>query len=331
MNIQLLLMKLKKRTPNKFYSYASKIVAPSKDIMYAETRKTFGDKNKDIEIFIIRRRPPGAGLFSNINYVLQGIIFAEKNNMIPVVDMKKYPVEYSRFLPYNNSRNAWEYFFKPISNITLKEAYKSKNIILSDGNRIINEPSFSGRRVDFISNARILKEFSSVYNNHIKLNDNTSKYIDYILDVQKIDINSTLGVFFRSGKDMQNAPGHPVQPKIEFIIEEIKDYLSSHNIKKIILSTADEKNRKILQNVFGTIICENFRLDVKSNFAKETNAIFQIPKGQLLRNISYLSEVYILAKLKYNIASLANGSVGIYLINNGMFERNTIYYKGVQN
>ena len=330
MYTQLFLMKLKRKIPNKFYSRISMAVAPSKVIVYAETKKTFGDKNKGLNIFIIRRKPPGAGLFSNVNHVLQGIILAEKNNMTPVVDMKKYPVEYSRFLPYNKSRNAWEYFFKPISKITLKEAYKSKNVIISDGDRIITEPSFSGRRLDFVLDDKILKKFSSVFNQYIKLNDNISKYIEYILEVQKIEIDSTLGVFFRSGKDFQNAPGHPVQPKLEYIIEEINSYLRSHNIKKIVLSTADEKNRRILKSIYGDIICDSFRLDTENDFARKTNAIFRFPKGQLLKNISYLSEVYVLAKLRYNISSLANGSVGIYLINNGMFERKTIYYTGVQ-
>ena len=68
-----------------------------------------------------------------------------------------------------------------------------------------------------------------------------------------------------------------------------------------------------------------------SDFAKTTKAIFQIPTGPLLKNISYLSEIYILARLRYNISSLSNGSVGIYLINDGMFEKNSIYFKGVQN
>lgn len=299
--------------------------------MYLETRKTFGKKNTDLNVYIIRRQPPGAGLFSNVNHVLRGIIYAEKNNMIPIVDMKNYPVDYSKFLPYNKSKNAWEYFFRPISNMTLNEAYKSKNVILSDGSRIITEASFSGRRLDFILDAQKLKEFSTVYNKYIKLNAHTSKYLDYIIAERQIDINSTLGVFFRSGTDIQNALGHPKQPNLDYIISEVNNYLNSYEIKQIVLSLDNEENRKVLQKKFGNIVCEDFRLDLMSDFAKTTKAIFQIPKGPLLKNISYLSEIYILARLRYNISSLSNGSVGIYLINDGMFEKNSIYFKGVQN
>jgi hypothetical protein len=331
MSTSMLLHKLKAKTPNRFYSYISKMIAPSRKLMYLETRKTFGDKNTNLKIYVIRRQPPGAGLFSNVNHVLRGIIYAEKNHMIPVVDMKNYPVEYSKFLPYNNSKNAWEYFFRPISHITLNEAYKSKNVILSDGNRIITEPSFSGRRLDFILDIKKLKEFSTVYNKYIKLNSFMSEYLDYIIAARQIDINSTLGVFFRSGIDIQNAIGHPRQPNLDYIITEINKYLSSYDIRQIVLSLDDEENRKVLQKKFGNIICEDFRLDLMSDFAKTTKAIFQIPKGPLLKNVSYLSEIYILARLRYNISSLSNGSVGINLINDGMFEKNSIYFKGAQN
>jgi hypothetical protein len=331
MSTSMLLHKLKAKTPNRFYSYISKVIAPSRKLMYLETRKTFGDKNTNLKVYVIRRQPPGAGLFSNVNHVLRGIIYAEKNHMIPVVDMKNYPVEYSQFLPYNNSKNAWEYFFRPISHITLNEAYKSANVILSDGNRIITEPSFSGRRLDFILDTKKLKKFSTVFNKYIKLNSFMSEYLDYIIAARQIDINSTLGVFFRSGTDIQNALGHPKQPNLDYIISEINNYLSSHDIGQIVLSLDDEENRKVLQKKFGNIVCEDFRLDLMSDFAKTTKTIFQIPKGPLLKNVSYLSEIYILARLRYNISSLSNGSVGIYLINDGMFEKNSIYFKGVQN
>ena len=42
--------------------------------VYSERKKL--RKNTEIVFYIIRRRPPGAGLFSNVFHVLQGIINA---------------------------------------------------------------------------------------------------------------------------------------------------------------------------------------------------------------------------------------------------------------
>lgn len=67
-----------------------------KRIFFSKTREIFWDENKDIKIYIIRRKPPGEGLFSNVNHVLQGLIHSEKNGTYPVVDMQYYSTEYSQ-------------------------------------------------------------------------------------------------------------------------------------------------------------------------------------------------------------------------------------------
>lgn len=58
---------------------------------------------------------------------MQHIGYAERNNYIPVVDFKNYEVQYT----IQKGEDAWKVFFEQISNYTLNEVYKSKNVILS--------------------------------------------------------------------------------------------------------------------------------------------------------------------------------------------------------
>ena len=82
-------------------------------------------------IYIIRRRPPGGGLFSNVNHVLQGIEYANDNSLTPVVDMQNYWTSYSQQKPFHNSDNAWEYFFEPISKFKVDDIATFQDVTLS--------------------------------------------------------------------------------------------------------------------------------------------------------------------------------------------------------
>jgi hypothetical protein len=93
--------KVKKLIPNKTWLTLSLFNSQKKHNYYLESKRRFGNQNKNINIYIIRRTPPGGGLFSNVNHVLQGLIYCDIYGMYPVVDMKKYSTEYSRITKFN--------------------------------------------------------------------------------------------------------------------------------------------------------------------------------------------------------------------------------------
>ena len=89
---------------------------------------TFGKKNTN-KIFYVIRRSPGAGLFSNVIYVLNHLLIAEKNNFIPIIDMENFTTIYNEQEKIDNTYNAWEYYFEKINKYSLKEVYNSQNVI----------------------------------------------------------------------------------------------------------------------------------------------------------------------------------------------------------
>ena len=89
---------------------------------------SFGNLNKN-KIFYVIRRSPGTGLFSNLTFVLNHMLIAKKFGFIPVVDMKNFITIYNEKNSINYTKNAWEYYFKPISKYSLDEVYKSHKVV----------------------------------------------------------------------------------------------------------------------------------------------------------------------------------------------------------
>jgi hypothetical protein len=327
--ISIIKYRIKRFVPGKIWLTFSQIIKNKKEVFFSEQRKQFGNTNENIEIYIIRRKPPGGGLFSNVNHVLQGLIYAKEMKMYPVVDMKNYATEYSQIYGFNGEKNAWEYFFNPVSNISLRDSYKSKNVILSEGDRILKNHIMSGRNLAYILDKEFLEEAHKVYGDHINLNKYTKLYIEYILNVKDIDSDSTLGVFLRGTDYLLGPTGHPIQPHINEVIKDIYNFLGNKPIKKILLSTDDLQLRKKLEAEFGDLMLESIRSDTESLFSNQLRDLFEIPEGAIARNLSYLSEIYILSKLSFNISSLSNGSAIMYVINGGKFTDSKLYYYGV--
>ena len=316
--------------PAYFWMKTAGFMVSRRNREYAEINGCFGPKNFDRKILIIRRRPPGGGLFSNVNHVLQGVIHAYEHNMVPVVDMKNYSTEYSVLRKFHGTNNAWEYFFEQVSDVSLGDAYNSNDVTLSKGDRIIEFGNMAGRNLSFAFDFKSIESLNTVYEKHIKLNNFTIGYINYIEKVFEIETKDTLGVFLR-GKDYILTPtaGHPKQPEIDEVIKDVQQYLESKSITKIFLSTDDPKIRAVFNNRFADRIYPDIRIDYETNFSVSIRKAFKIPKGVLAKNISYLSEIYTLSKLDYNIASLSNGSAILHVINGGKFKDSKLYNLGV--
>ena len=90
----------------------------------------FGSKNKN-KVFYVIRRSPGAGMFSNVNYVINHLKICDQYNFIPVVDMENFTTIYNEREKINNTYNAWEYYFEKLNKYTLSEVYNSQNVIIT--------------------------------------------------------------------------------------------------------------------------------------------------------------------------------------------------------
>ena len=196
-----------------------------------------GDLNPD-NVFYVIRRCPGTGLFSNLAYVMNHIQIANRMGFIPVVDMKNYPTVYNEKEKIFGTYNSWEYYFEKLSNFTLEEVYKSKNILMTD-NRFYRDKEFKNK----ITSSNLLLE---ILNKQIKIKKTKLKTINFLKN-KLLDGKKILGVHHRgTGYKITEYP-----ITINQMINIINEILEKENYDKIFLVTEDLNNFKALKNYFG--------------------------------------------------------------------------------
>ena len=133
---------------------------------------SFGNLNKK-KFFYVIRRSPGAGLFSNVIFVLNHLRIADNHNFIPFIDMENFTTIYNENNKINKKKNSWEYYFKQVSKYSINEIYKSKKVIITNNtfdknfSNNINNKNFKKLASKYFS---INKSFINYADNFIKKN-----------------------------------------------------------------------------------------------------------------------------------------------------------------
>ena len=212
--------------------------------------KSFGDKNPDKIFYVIWIDYKGGGLFSNVSSVLCHLKIAEEAGMIPVVDFQNFKTHYNEVNPIRGTTNAWEYYFKPVSEYTLDEVYKSKNVFFGTG----------AYPVSMGYNITEIEGISEIYKKYIFL----QPYVEELIDsyVKKFDFNDkVLGVHFR-GQDMKYAPGHPFPPTEKQMLDRTDEILKKYNLEKIFVVTIIQEYNDLFIKKYGDkiIYTDSFRI-----------------------------------------------------------------------
>ena len=126
-------MKLLNKFKKTFLNFNANALQYSKKIHNTDIEisfSKFGIKNKNKTFYIIKRTP-GAGLFSNVIFVLNHLLIAKKHNFIPIIDMKNFPTIYSEKNMINKTNNSWKYYFESLNKYKLEDVYKSQRVIIT--------------------------------------------------------------------------------------------------------------------------------------------------------------------------------------------------------
>jgi len=301
-----------------FYTMPSSILEKSDVLKNSITKdltfriSSFGELNPD-KIFYVIKRFPGAGLFSNLTFVLNHLKISEHFGFIPVVDMQNFPSWYSEKNLINNTFNSWEYYFNQVSNFSLDEVYKSKKVIFTDN---IYHKSFTRLIFEDPKLIQLAKKY-------IKINSNIIKKHDEFFNKNFLN-KKILSVYLRGG-EFKTIPNHDFPPTEKQIIYKAKKIFENNNIDVIFLSSKEVEHVELFKKVFGNklVYYDSFRSK------KDFFTFYPRKNHRYLLGEEILSEMLVLSKSDHLIYSLSNVSQASiffdlnknqkkYYINNGV-------------
>ena len=279
-----------------FDDQAKPIIKLNKKFFYIKPLKkySFGKKNKN-KSFLVINRSPGAGIFSNVTFVINYFLYAKKRGFIPIVDMENFPTIYNEKNKINFTQNAWEYYFQNLNKYRLQDIYKSKNVYFTDSRFI------KGMNLDTNSN-NLRKNFKI-----IKIKKHLLKKEKNYFDRNFIKTDKILGVHFR-GSTYKTARGHAFPPTIKIMKEKIKEVLDNNSYNKIFLVTEEMKYLKEIKKEFGNICYyyNSFRMNKLDSFKiyPRKNHRYKLGEETIMETLT-LSKCNGLIFIKSNVISAA--------------------------
>lgn len=284
----------------------------------------FGRKNPDKLIYIIRCSNEKIGLFGLYNHVVSHLRKAEELGAAPVVDWQYYPN--SGILEDNlvGKENAWEYYFEQLSEISLKDAYLSRNVIMSSGN-------VTGSLGEVWQEEEVMHS-NALIGRYIKLNQVCQSLVNEKYEELHMAENSVLGVLCR-GTDFTAArpKGHAICPSVEATVNTIREMqIKWGTFDKIFLATEDDAIFRKMQDTFQEklIFCQKNRISDSSG--RWLNELYECSECREIKKVmmqEYLTSIYLLAKCDALIAPVVGGTLGAMRIK-GKFDKIFLFQLG---
>lgn len=290
-----------------------------------ERKVSYGSLNPDKTIYIIRPTTNGVeGLMSLFLNVMRRVNYAYKKGYIPVVDMKNYHTQYED----GSGDNVWERYFSQPDEISLEEAYKSKNVILSGFTKKI-DPDYSDIvfSVTCVSDDEYAKRNRQLIDNHIAINEKWNALINE--EAKKLDIENCIGVYVRGTDYLKlKAPGERIQPDVSMVIEKTKAFANKYQAPVYVVTEDQLLYKKIadeipnVRTVSNDIRVSNYNSD---DYLSKSGA-FKEDK-QLLGGI-YLTKIILLSRCKYYVGGVTAGSIACFCFNGARYEDKHVFNLG---
>lgn len=280
-----------------------------------QKKMSFGQMNSDRVIYVIKPdyQDGVEGLLSLINKQILYIAYAKKKGYCPYIDWKNYKTQY-----YDGKNNAWEYFFKQPSNLTENEVYKSKNVYLSGWTfKTVNPEGLFEAEV--FSDKRIREKSSELLCEYIHFSDEVLSIVNK--EATSLHISECIGVYIRGTDYVKLKPsGEYVQPSVDQMKCKIREFENKYNAP-IFLVTEDGDIFDNLKKEFGDIIrIVSFDTFIRNYEGKDVLSKSDVlEKDKKLRGQKYLAKMILLAKCKYFVGSITQGSKFSYALNNGNY------------
>ena len=330
-------------SPSKVISYVKKwgVRSSFQNLMYTiqnrELHKSFGDENPDKTIYIIRcvndksgfYNGPINNLMANYFYVLTHLRYARVNGYVPVVDQQDYPVYNSADSAINGTMNAWEYYWKQPSDVSLDEAYRSRNVILS--RRKWFGQWDMGYDAAKYRDPAVVGQVSALC---VPLNTMTEDYVERKYNELISGKGKVLGVCFRYGGHARNCfyhgDGHPVQPDIDELADIVEQRLSEWGMDCVFMTSDSMDSVEYFRERFGDRLIIMPRIRRKEGVAYKSNhdSPMYCEQNMFRTTLEYLAEMELLSRCNGLIGSITSGLRYAVVRNDMTYEHCEILERG---
>lgn len=256
---------------------------------------------------------PTAGFFALFQKMLCGLSFSDRLGYIPVAD-NWTGCPYEEDLPINGTTNVFEYYFKPLSNISAESANHSYSVVIPTEMNM-GLPFWDNNCEWYKPNASYIEYMGSLFKKYIQLNDIVGPQISTDISVL-LQSKRTLGVHYRGTDFKINANGHPVSITAEDYIIPIKAALETQQFDQIFLATDDMEALELFNKVFENIVhyIDVFRTTGNTSVAyTETSR----PNHKYRLGYEVVRDVYTLATCDGLIAGESQVSIAARIFNKG--------------
>lgn len=275
-------------------------------LLWKQRQRSFGEKNADREIVILDYACDDEGLGSIAKCTFAHFMWLTRGGYVPVMNLSKLPNQYLAA----EGENMWEYFFEPVTSVSVEEAYQSRHVYVASENDI--------SWCDFHINPyqrTYMKAFenSEEFRRIIRINQETKQHIERKMPKEIRDGKRVLGVVAR-GTDFRNAAAVKTNKtwrenvvEIDRLIEACCHYKKKYNYDYVYVATEDQEYFDKFKNCFGesllSISQKRVTYDYENEEFKPVRELLAAKNGKMMGR-DYLSGVWSLTEctaLLYNV------------------------------
>lgn len=282
-----------------------------------------GNKNPD-KTFLLMQRPYHTtnGLWSHLFALLCEMTRIDMSDVIPYVDLQSFPNQY---LEQNEvgKKNAFEFWFRQASSLSLDEIKQSSNVILG-----YDWGGYLGRFPDGFDTKRMME----IWKKYFKINESAKKMINEATrKFLKRDGNGrVLGVLYR-GSDYKalHWKYHSIQPELNEFLDLTEQYARKYSCDNIYLSTEDETAAVAFGERFGyrVSMTDQLRFSDTGN-AQLSQLSFGREHEKRIRGDEYFTTIELLSKCDCLLTGIQAGAAMAYIINQGKYEHADFLWRG---
>lgn len=266
----------------------------------------YGEENPDMHLYYMKFDKPALGFFAYWKMGIIGLNYAKAYGLHAVIDWTNVSPYYEPDL-FGEESNPFDYYFEPISTISVKSVQNSKRVVISDVNRDKIGAFSKGLAYDFDNQ---IEDYVKINKEYFHIKGDIRNQIDMQIE-ELFRGKRTLGVHIR-GVEWGTIIGHPIPIMLEQYFEWIDFAIKKYGFEQVFIASDSEEAVERCLDRYGKIIV-TFEDTLRSRPGSKTLMLFdnsiERESNHFLMGYEVLRDMLALSKSDGLIAGFSNVSL----------------------